>query len=129
MDSQLTYYTMKFDMINDTYIYRTGTHGFLTTSGEDTDGLILHNLTVTKEKISGYFECNQKFQEKVNICLITRDGRIKYHMGLKEINGAFCFDIDDEYSDFYIDILKAKDNEVAFKIDFYFYIPEYDYGR
>ena len=129
MKDQLTYYTMKFDTINDAYIYRTGTHGFLTTSGEDIDGLILHNLTVTKEKVSGYFECNQKFQEKVNICLITRDGRIKYHMGLEKINDAFSFAIDDEYSDFYIDILKAKDNEVAFKIDFDFYIPEYDYGR
>ena len=101
MEEQKTYYKVQFDKINDTFLYRTGTHGFLTTSGEDTDSLILHNLTVTDSKISGYFEDNGDHSGKdIFIKIIAKDQFDSiigvYKCKLLELNKAFCFSTNSE---------------------------------
>ena len=101
MKYQKTYYTVCFDRLENTFLYRTDTHGFLTTSGEDTDGLILHNLTVTDSKVSGYFEDNGDHSGKdIFIKIIAKDQFDSiigvYGCKLLELNKAFCFSINSE---------------------------------
>lgn len=101
MKYQKTYYKISFDRFNDTFLYRTGTHGSLQTSAEDVDALILHNLTITDKKISGYFEDNGDNSGKdVFIKIIAEDQFAStigiYECKLLELNKAFCFSIDSE---------------------------------
>lgn len=124
MYQQKTYYTIHFDKFDNTFLYRTGTHGSLYTSGEDTDALILHNLTVTDQKIGGYFDDNGNNHNKDIFIKITVEDQFgsvvgAYECKLLELNKAFCFSINSEdYPGFYNQIIDKSGANLIIEFNF-----------
>lgn len=125
MKYQKTYYKISFDKINNVFIYRTRNYGSLTTCAEDDDGLLLHKLTVTENKIAGYFTDNgDNYNKDIFIKLTVKDQFDKklaeYNGALtKEANKMFSFDFDCDGSPYFYNQAIDK-STVDFVIEFEF---------